>query len=400
MLLAGLVLGHADGRDLRQRVRRVGDRAVVEAALPAAEDLVRDRPGRVVGDGREHRLAGVRAVADRPDVVGRRLREVVHADALLAGLHAGGFEVQPRQVRRPPQPVDDHVRLQRLLLAGLLVAERRAESAAVPLHADHVLAEAQPHAVVPQFPGERLHEVRVELREDPVGPLDDRRLPPVGVGDARELRGDVPPAEEHDRLRQLVEEQELVAGGQQVRAGEVDRRRLRAGGDDDAVGGQRPPVDLQRPRPREPGAAGDRRDSVVFEGRLRAVRHALDVGLLVVAGELPGQLRVVLAEVAVVHRVDPPHQLGGPRQHLLGVAAAQRAGAPEVPRLDDGHGHPGVRGVVGDLRARAAAQNDEVVRFVGHARSVFATVAAPAIGRPRTPVDPAARFARHSPPSP
>ena len=76
--------------------------------------------------------------------------------------------------------------------------------------------------------------------------------------DVRELRSDVAPADEHDVLRQAFKIEERLVVDEMLLARDAKRYRLRARRDQDVVGFNRFSLNVQRVRPREPGAAMER----------------------------------------------------------------------------------------------------------------------------------------------
>jgi hypothetical protein len=78
--------------------------------------------------------------------------------------------------------------------------------------------------------------------QDHVGAVDQRHMAAELVEDAGELVGDIAAAGDHDPLRQLLEVEhsfELIACSMPL---DLGHDRPRAGGDQDLVGGDRPPA--------------------------------------------------------------------------------------------------------------------------------------------------------------
>src|ERR1700681_4658220 len=67
-------------------------------------------------------------------------------------------------------------------------------------------------------------------------------------------------------------------------------------------------------------------------------------------------------DAAPVHPARHVDGFGAADQHLVRVAAAERAGAPEGTRIDHGHRPPGFpHAEAGDLSSRAGTDDDEIV---------------------------------------
>lgn len=218
---------------------------------------------------------------------------------------------------------------------------------------------------------ERGHEpadhVRIEKGQEPRGALEDGDLRPRAGGQVRELRRDIAAADEHDPAREALELQKIVARAHQRLAGNMERDRVGAGGDEGMAGLQGAVANRDPVRRDEAGDA------------VESVRAELGIAPFLPSRDRIGERPLERDQVRPIDRQSPldampDHARGrigrllAAHQHLLRVAAAKRAGSAEWAMIDDRDGPPGGADPAdGDLGGRAAADDDQVVwRLPGH----------------------------------
>src|SRR5262249_19044973 len=115
VLRACLELRQADARDLRIRVDRTWDGAIVDDGVVAARVLRRHL---ALAEGRVRELPIACAVADGVDVRNGRAPMLVRGDPLaLVELDADGLEPDPFDVRAPSDRDEHEIGLHRLAVA-------------------------------------------------------------------------------------------------------------------------------------------------------------------------------------------------------------------------------------------------------------------------------------------
>ena len=96
---------------------------------------------------------------------------------------------------------------------------------------------------------------------------------------AGEFDGDIAAADDNDAARQGGQIERLVGRDHMLDAGDVRHRRVRAGGDQDLVGGVSPAVDLDRVRIDEHAPALDQLDPAVLQHAAIDLREPLDLAV-------------------------------------------------------------------------------------------------------------------------
>lgn len=205
------------------------------------------------------------------------------------------------------------------------------------------------------------------MGQEPRGALEDGDLRPRAGGQVRELRRDIAAADEHDPAREALELQKIVARAHQHLAGNMERARVCAGGDEGMAGLQGAVANRDPVRRDEAGDA------------VESVRAELGIAPFLPSRDRIGERPLERDQVRPIDRQSPldampDHARGrigrllAAHQHLLRVAAAKRAGSAERAMIDDRDGPPGGADPAdGDLGGRAAADDDQVVwRLPGH----------------------------------
>mmetsp|Transcript_7987 Transcript_7987/g.27120 ORF Transcript_7987/g.27120 Transcript_7987/m.27120 type:complete len:361 (+) Transcript_7987:292-1374(+) len=238
-----LLLGEPHGGHLRVGVDHVGDAVVVDVAVLARDDLrhgdalllrlVREHgPADHVADGVHARDVGPELIVHVHDAPGAHGDvEVLEAQALRVGAPADGHE--------------DHVRLERLLLARFVVLHDKLAPSARALPRDHLRVEHELDALLGEGPLEGLGDLVVQARGDAVQELDDGHLGPEAPPHGAHLKADHARANNRHLLGDGLEVQGARGGddGLLVHRDGREGRRHRARGDDDVLAlraGRRP----------------------------------------------------------------------------------------------------------------------------------------------------------------
>ncbi len=232
---------------------------------------------------------------------------------------------------------------------------------------DHGFA-ADADALLFHFPGEAGPHVLVEAAKDVGGADDLGDLDADGVVDPGELDGDVAAADDDEAVRQLGHVERLVRAHDVLDAGNVRRRRPAAGGDEDLLGGDAAPVDLDGMGIRQPAGAFDELDVVVSENAPVDALQTVEFGVLALDQHTPVDLRRHVEPPAVAERVlEVVGEVRGVDEQLFRHTAADDAGAADAALLDDrgpcaiAAGQPG-----GADAAGTGADGDEVVVEAAH----------------------------------
>ena len=221
-------------------------------------------------------------------------------------------------------------------------------------------------------------QVGIELRQEPRRALQNGDLRAGARRQVRELGRDITAADQHDPAWQSRQLQEVVAGADQLFPWDAQRDRTGAGGDQHVSGLQGAAVHLDRVRGGEAGEP------------VEGVDPQLGVAMFLFGGDRIGEGPLERHQSRPIDRQGafdamPSHAPGrvdgffAAHQHLLGVAAAQRAGAAEWPVIHHGDGPAGGADLRhGDLGRRAAADDDQVVGIhEGHSIRIGAKIATP-----------------------
>ncbi len=232
-----VLLGLADGGDLREGVDHVGDHVVVHVAGLAGEDLGH-RHALVLGLVRQHRPGD--HVADGVDAGHIGLEVRVDDDALpVVERHADGLEAEPLGVGHATDGDQHHVglhhhavgaagrcRLDRDLVAGRGLGDAR-----------HLARELEAHALLGEDALQRARHLGVGPRQDAVEELHHQDLAAEPAPHGAELQADHAGADHQQPLGHLRQHQRAGRGDHRALVDD-DRgqfRRVRAGGDDDAL---------------------------------------------------------------------------------------------------------------------------------------------------------------------
>src|SRR5581483_50970 len=335
-LVAGglsLLLGHAGPGDFRVGVDHRRHGAVVDLALLAVQLLGQHHAllDRLV---RQHGAAD--HVADGVDAGGAGAVVGVGLDeAALVQLHAGGFAAQVLGEGAAADGDDQLVEAHRLLLAVLLVFD--GDVLLAGLGAQHLGAELELQALLGQLPQALLGDGLVHHRQEARQGLEDGGLGAEARPDAAQLHADDAGADDAEGARHRVEFQSAPGIDDAVL---VDRRdlqvhRLRAGGDDDVLGGEG--VFLAVVRLVTDLAAAEQLAEAEQAGDLVALEQHLDAAGVGLAHRDAAFLHLLQVQLDLAH-ADAVHgqlvlrlvvQLGGFQQGLGGNAAGVEAGAAE-----------------------------------------------------------------------
>ena len=176
----------------------------------------------------------------------------------------------------------------------------------------------------------------------------------------RELDGDVASADEGDAGAQAVVRHEPLAVDDQLGSGDAEGRRVRPGGDHDVPGPERLISDTYRLGIDEgcgavEGGHSGRGQPLLDAGRRRVGERPLE-------GDQRGPVDGHVSDDAAGRlAASALHRLGGIEQHLLRLAAAQRAGSTELAPIDRGHTLAGGRERRGRGLPRNAGPDDDDV---------------------------------------
>lgn len=201
------------------------------------------------------------------------------------------------------------------------------------------------------------------MREHAGRALEHRNLRTRARRDVTELRRDIPAADHRDPVRQLVQLQELLMRDEVLGSGEPERCRPRSGCDQDVLGFQSiSTVNFDRVGCREPCRGVKGVDPLFPITLFLSGRNWTGEGSLKGDEFAPGDPRVLSNDAAPRHSPDVVHDLGTSDQHLLGIAAAKRAGAAEGTVINYGD-LPSCRGnpVTGDHRRGPRPDDNQIV---------------------------------------
>ncbi len=272
----------------------------------------------------------------------------------------GGFQLQAVEIGSPSCGMDDEICID----ADLRSVQRRSSHAipAVPL-LDALDGCSRLHIDAERL--EPFHqpadELGVEVLEHPVAVLQDCDLRPRQCGDVRELGSDVAAADQDDARRQGFQREESLVRNHVLFAGNVQLDRLGPRCQYDVFCFDGLPGNLQHVPSRELRSPVEGVDALFSIGRLLPLRNGVREGALE-----RHQLGPIDADVAddtvAVHAGHLVDRRGAADEHLLGIAAAQGAGAAEGAEVDDRDGparcaNPGRH----THRRCARADDDQVV---------------------------------------
>src|SRR5438132_1647112 len=382
----GLGVREPDARDLGRREDRLRDDRVLHGFDVAAERVERRGLPLVGGGGCELHVA--RRVARGVDVGQRRPEVRVDLEPQRAVLQPD--RIGPgasRRVAASDRQADllrgDGER--RAVARG--VSGDRAPRAREPLEGR---AEVKRHpAALQRFPDVR-RDIAVERREN-LGIAGDHGDGGAEVAErSRHLEADHAAADEHEALRKLRQEQEIVGGDREPAPRNRRHDRLGARGDDDLVALDLPTVGLDRVRVDEARLAEVDLRPRLLEGRSGRLELA-DDRVLAPDDRVPVERDVRTRPRAEGPRLlDQPVNPPRPYQGLFGNSPTVDAGTSERPRLHERYAGAELHALLqGVDAARAATDYEEAVaiaprlprprvaRLVVTHRSVRATWAAP-----------------------
>ncbi|KAK4045465.1 hypothetical protein OUZ56_033089 [Daphnia magna] len=232
-LLLALLLGEADGRDLRIGEDGAGDADPVLRRLVAGDDFCNDFAlfARLVG---EHRLAA--DVADRPDVGDVRAADDVARDEAPLDLDADLFEAEAGAVRAHADGDEDDVADDLLGLSADF--DVHGDRAVGVLHvAERLGALEELRAVLRHLALDDGGDVGIDAGEHLIGHFNDGQFGAETLVDAAEFEANDTAADDDEALRDLGEADRLF-GADDLRAVELEGRDFdgrRAGRDDDVL---------------------------------------------------------------------------------------------------------------------------------------------------------------------
>jgi hypothetical protein len=170
-------------------------------------------------------------------------------------------------------------------------------------------------------------QVRIERLERPPAAIEDDHLSVRPCRDVREFERDVAAADEQQPPRQLVEFEEAVARSDVLGALDRQRHGLGAARDHDVACLEALAADLDGVFRDEARGASVSRDALVGEGLLLIRRHRVGEAALEAHQARPVDSETRVGHALAFQQPDRVHDLGTATQHLLGIAAAQLAGA-------------------------------------------------------------------------
>ena len=351
-----LVLGQADGGDRRHREHRGRDVLQHHPARPVAEQRVGQ--GVALGGGDRGQVEQVGDVAEGKDVRLAGLQGEIHDHrAAAVEPHAGAFQPQAVHVRMTAGGKEHQVGLDRAAIRQ--VHQARASGGLDPRNGD---VRVQDDTLGLEGVGQRLAQFRIEAAKRQRLAIDQVHLGAQRGEDAGELDRDVAAAEDDDPARQLGQVERRVGNDAELGARNVQPRRVAAGGDDDALGGDALAADIQRMRVDEGRARIEHGGAGL--GQQAAVAGIQPVDLAVLGGDQPGPVMRALADIpAEADRVlGQGAVFAGLDQQLLRHAADIDAGAAPEALLGNADARAVAGGYAGAAdSAGAAADNEQVV---------------------------------------
>src|SRR6185437_6842516 len=186
--------------------------------------------------------------------------------------------------------------------------------------------------------------------------------------DVGELRGDIAAADEDDALRQVLERQEILVRDGVLLPRNAERHGLGATGEDDVAGFDPRPLHGNLIRTAEACRSVEGIDAFLPIAALALRRDRIGESALE-RHEVAPRDRRVTADTVAGEAPRPPHRFGTRYQHLLGVAAAQRAGATERTEIDERDTAPGLPHPGRHARGRDAAADYNEIVVPAHART-------------------------------
>src|SRR5205085_611644 len=243
-LLAGLLGAESNRGDLGVGEHHARDRVVADACGPP-EDVLRGDPSLVLGHMCERHRPG--HVPDRPHAV-PRAAALVDLDSSLAGFDPGVLETA-REAGAAPRGDE-----QLLAAHHLAVRERQLALAIRALHRLGLDIQSELDAILAQRRLEQLAGCALLAFYEVRSALDDGHLDPEPAQELAELGAHRAAAENHHALRQLSELGRFTVRPIAAVVESLERwnRRIAAGSDHDALGGERLLPHLHTARSRDP----------------------------------------------------------------------------------------------------------------------------------------------------
>ena len=153
--------------------------------------------------------------------------------------------------------------------------------------------------------------------------------------DVRKLGRDITAADKDDAFRQALQFQEAFIGDQVLLARNAERHGLGAGGDHDTVRLDPLSSELERIRADKANVTVEGVNPFVGKGFLTLLRYRIGEAALEGHQSRPIERRVPFDSTSA-HAPGVISRLGAADHHLLRIATAQGAGAPEGPEVRDG----------------------------------------------------------------
>src|SRR5216684_1586745 len=320
-LAARLRFGRPHSRDRRQREGHTRHAAIVRPLVIAFEQIRRDRFAVMARHGRQRWSYGGCIAGDVDHRVRHALQKFVELQASFLDGNTRHGKVECGNVRNTPSRVHDEIGL------------------------DHRLRHAATGADAETC------RYRLHRRDGGAGP---RR-------DVRELGCDVAAADQREALGQRLQLEKAVAGRDMLLAGDAERHRTSAGRYQDVLALQDRSIDIDGIAADEACQAVERIDASLGVTAFLLLRYGVGERALEGHQRRPVDAPITI-DAAAMHAARKIDDLGAADQHLLGVAAAQRAGAAERAVVDDGHRAPrGAYAGAGDLGSRSGADDNEIV---------------------------------------
>src|ERR1051326_8585917 len=361
------LLRQADGCDFRLRVRAVRNVIVVERADVHSLHVL-DRENAFGGcDVRERRSGN--DVADRVDVRLGGAHELVDLHhAALIELHFRLFESAVFGDGATAGRGEHEIRLDDLLLS--FERHRRLHTVVGHFTGVDFRVGVDVDSLLLEETREFLRHLFVFDRKKLRHYFDDRRLRAEARVDRRELASDGTGADDEQRLRHFLQQKDVI-GVDDALSVRLDVRQVFGNGahrQDDVLRGDLLAVDVDRVLVDEFSEAGDALDFVLLEEELDAFRVFVDDLLLAGLSRFEIEANIADSDAELFRFLDLVVDVGVLEQRFRQNAAAMRARpTDEWIFLDDRHLHSELPGAnAGDVSARPAADDDDVVRVISH----------------------------------
>jgi hypothetical protein len=191
------------------------------------------------------------------------------------------------------------------------------------------------------FRGEPIDDIRIELRQDAVMPLEHNHFSPGECRNMRELSRDVPSADERNTPRQVIKLQKIGACRQMFFAGNAKSSRDGFCSDQDELRFEHVIADFNRTRPPKTGAAANCIYAVLGKILFPLMRYR--IGETALEGDEPSPVDQGLAprDSLAAHPPILIERLRNADQNLLRIATAQGTCPTEWLVVDDGNPPPG-----------------------------------------------------------